>query len=61
MAGRTSVFLIHGYGYGYREAIEEAVKVRAQFEDAGGLPTETLFIVFDWPSERAPRPVRRLE
>ena len=52
MAGRTSVFLIHGYGYGYRDAIEEAVKVRAQLEAAGGLPPETLFIVFDWPSER---------
>jgi hypothetical protein len=52
MSGRTSVFVIHGYGYGYREAVEEAVKVRAQLEDAGGLPHETLFIVFDWPSER---------
>ncbi len=55
MAGRISVFLIHGYGYGYREAIEEAVKVRADLEGAGGLPPETLFIVFDWPSERAMR------
>jgi hypothetical protein len=52
MAGRTSVFLMHGYGYGYRDAIEEAVKVRAQLEQADGLPPETLFIVFDWPSER---------
>jgi Alpha/beta hydrolase of unknown function (DUF900) len=52
MAGRTSVFLIHGYGYGYRDAVEEAVNVRAQLEAAGGLPPETLFIVFDWPSER---------
>jgi hypothetical protein len=52
MAGRTSVLLIHGYGYGYRETIEEAVEVRSQLEDAGGLPPETLFIIFDWPSER---------
>jgi hypothetical protein len=52
MAGRTSVFLIHGYGYGYRDAVEQAVNVRAQLEAAGGLPPETLFIVFDWPSER---------
>ena len=52
MAGRTSVFLIHGYGYGYRDAVEEAVRVRTQLESAGGLPPETLFIVFDWPSER---------
>jgi hypothetical protein len=52
MAGRTSVFLIHGYGYVFRDAIEEAVKVRAGLESAGGLPPETLFIVFDWPSER---------
>src|ERR1017187_2637802 len=52
MAGRTSVFLIHGYGYVHRVAVEEAVKVRAQLEAIGGLPRETLFIVFDWPSER---------
>jgi Alpha/beta hydrolase of unknown function (DUF900) len=52
MAGRTSVFLIHGYGYGYSQAVDEAVKVRTQLDDAGGLPPETLLIVFDWPSER---------
>ena len=52
MAGRTSVFLIHGYGYSYRAAVEEAVTVRGQLEGAGGLPPETVFIVFDWPSER---------
>ncbi len=52
MAGRTTVILMHGYGYGYRQAIEEAVKVRADLENAGGLPPETLFVVFDWPSER---------
>src|SRR5262249_40288110 len=52
MAGRTSVFLIHGYGYTYRDAIDEAVTVRGLLETAGGLPPETLFIVFDWPSER---------
>lgn len=52
MAGRKSVFLIHGYGYSFQSATEEAVDVRAQLEAAGGLPPETLFIVFDWPSER---------
>ncbi len=52
MAGRTSVFLIHGYGYSYRVAVQEAVTVRGLLEAAGGLPSETLFIVFDWPSER---------
>jgi hypothetical protein len=55
MAGRTCVFLIHGYGYSYRDAVQEAVTVRGQLEAAGGLPSETLFIVFDWPSEREQR------
>jgi len=52
MADRPSVFLIHGYGYGYRDAVEEAVEVRAGLEAGGGLPPEAIFIVFDWPSER---------
>ncbi len=52
MKGRPTVILIHGYGYIYREAVEEAVKVRAQLEAVGGLTPESLFIVFDWPSER---------
>ncbi len=52
MAARTCVILIHGYGYSYRNAVQEAVTVRGQLEAAGGLPNETLFIVFDWPSER---------
>ncbi len=52
MAGRTSVLLIHGYGYSYRAAVQEAVKVREQLEAAGGLLPETVFIIFDWPSER---------
>jgi esterase/lipase superfamily enzyme len=52
MAGRPVVILIHGYGYIYRDAIEEAVKVRAELEAIGGLTPESLFIVFDWPSER---------
>ncbi len=52
MSDRPSVFLIHGYGYGYRDAVEEAVEVRAGLEAAGGLPPDALFIVFDWPSER---------
>jgi hypothetical protein len=51
MTGRTSVFLIHGAGYGYRESVEDAVKIRALLEALGGLPSGTLFIVFDWPSE----------
>jgi hypothetical protein len=52
MTGRPAVFLIHGAEYTYKDSIEEAVKVRAQLEALGGLPPETLFIVFDWPSER---------
>ena len=57
MAERPSVFLIHGYGYSYRDAVDEAVKVRSQLAESGGLPSETLFIVFDWPSERALRDI----
>ncbi|SIO38885.1 hypothetical protein SAMN05444166_4301 [Singulisphaera sp. GP187] len=52
MAGRPSVFLIHGNGYDYRAAIKEAVEVRAQLEALGGFHPETVFVVFDWPSER---------
>ena len=52
MAGRKSVVLIHGYGYSYQTAVEEGVNVRSLLEAAGGLPPETLFFVFDWPSER---------
>ncbi len=52
ISGRTTVFLIHGAGYSYREALAEAKKVRALLECAGGLPAESLFIIFDWPSER---------
>jgi hypothetical protein len=52
MAGRPSVILIHGNGYTYRESTGEALQVRAQLEALGGLTPETLFIVFDWPSER---------
>lgn len=52
MAGRPSVFLIHGNGYNYLAAIKEAVQVRAQLEALGGFDPETLFVVFDWPSER---------
>ena len=52
MAGRPSVILIHGAEYTYRESIREAIQVRTQLEAIGGLTPETLFVVFDWPSER---------
>lgn len=52
MATRPSVILIHGNGYTYKESTTEAVKIRGQLEAIGGLPPETLFIVYDWPSER---------
>ena len=52
MAGRPSVFFIHGNGYTFRDAVEEAVKIRAVLEANGGLPPQTVFVVFDWPSER---------
>jgi predicted esterase len=51
IAGRTTIFLIHGAGYSHKSAVDEAVNVRALLESVGGLPTETVFIVFDWPSE----------
>jgi pimeloyl-ACP methyl ester carboxylesterase len=52
MNGRPSVFFIHGAGYTYKDAVDEAVEIRAVLEANGGLSPETLFIVFDWPSER---------
>jgi predicted esterase len=51
MAGRPSVIFVHGNGYTYRDAVDEAVKIRGVLEANGGFPPETLFIVFDWPSE----------
>ena len=53
MVGRPCVFLIHGAEYNYRESTKEAVQVRGQLEALGGLTPETLFIAFDWPSERS--------
>jgi hypothetical protein len=52
MTGRPSVFFVHGNGYTFRDAVEEAVKIRAVLEANGGLPPETVFVVFDWPSQR---------
>jgi Alpha/beta hydrolase of unknown function (DUF900) len=52
MEGRPSVFFIHGNGYTYRAAVKEAVRIRAVLEANGGLPSDTVFIIFDWPSER---------
>ena len=52
MTGRPSVFFIHGNGYTYGDAVDEAVKIRTVLEANGGFPAETLFIIFDWPSER---------
>jgi hypothetical protein len=52
MTERPSVFFVHGNGYTFRDAVDEAVKIRAVLEANGGLPPQTVFIVFDWPSER---------
>ncbi|MFO0953755.1 MAG: alpha/beta hydrolase [Isosphaeraceae bacterium] len=52
MANRPVVVLVHGNGYLHREAVREAIDVRAALESLGGLTPESLFIVFDWPSER---------
>jgi hypothetical protein len=51
MTGRPSVFFIHGNGYTFRDAINEAIRIRAILEANGGLPPQTVFVVFDWPSE----------
>ncbi|WP_435009033.1 alpha/beta hydrolase [Tundrisphaera lichenicola] len=53
MTGRPTVFLIHGYGYTHKVAVEETIQVRAQLETLGGLGPDHLFVMFDWPSERA--------
>lgn len=55
MAGRPIVILIHGNGYLYRAAVKEAIQVRSQLEALGGFAPDSLFIVFDWPSERVDR------
>ncbi len=55
MAGRPVVILVHGNGYTYRASVREAIKVRGQLEANGGLTPESLFIIFDWPSERVVR------
>jgi hypothetical protein len=52
MSGRTSVFMVHGNGYTFPDAVREAVGVRAVLEAGGGLGPESLFVIFDWPSER---------
>jgi Alpha/beta hydrolase of unknown function (DUF900) len=57
MASRPSVILIHGNGYTYKESTNEGVEIRAQLEALGGLPPETLFIIFDWPSEQLRRSI----
>ncbi|WP_435019021.1 alpha/beta hydrolase [Tundrisphaera sp. TA3] len=53
MAGRPVVILIHGNGYGYRDAIKEGIEVRAKLEAKGGFAPDSLFVIFDWPSERS--------
>jgi Alpha/beta hydrolase of unknown function (DUF900) len=51
ITGRPSVVFVHGNGYTYRNAVEEAVRIRAVLEANGGLTGDSVFIVFDWPSE----------
>lgn len=54
MTGRPCVVFIHGNGFTYRDAVKEAVKIRAVLEANGGLTADAIFIVFDWPSEADP-------
>ncbi len=54
MTGRPSVIFAHGNGYTYRQAVEEAGTIRAVLEANGGLTAESVFIVFDWPSDDTP-------
>ena len=55
MAGRPVVLLIHGNNYEDDESLTEAIEVRDRLASLGGLPGETLFVIFDWPSERTLR------
>lgn len=59
MAGRPVVILSHGNGYEDDVSMREALQVRNQLEALGGLPSGTLFVVFDWPSERSLRSLVR--
>ena len=53
MAGRPVVLLIHGNGYEDEESLTEALEVRDELARAGGLAEGSLFVIMDWPSERA--------
>jgi hypothetical protein len=55
MAGRPTVFLIHGNGYDDTQSIMEGLFVRDLLAAAGGLPEGALFVIVDWPSERTLR------
>ena len=57
MATRPSVYFIHGNNYTYRDTVKEAVVIRRVLEANGGLAPETLFVIFDWPSERVFREI----
>ncbi|WP_422928288.1 alpha/beta hydrolase [Singulisphaera sp. PoT] len=55
MAGRPTVILVHGNAYTYRESTKEAIEIRAKLEAIGGFAPDSLFVIFDWPSERIDR------
>lgn len=59
MGGRPVVILIHGNNYDDNESILEAIQVRDQLAALGGLPEGSLFVSFDWPSERSLRSLVR--
>ena len=59
MAGRPVVILVHGNGYDDPDSDEEAITIRDRLAGLGGLPEGTLFVIFDWPSERSLRALVR--
>jgi hypothetical protein len=59
MAGRPVVMLIHGNGYDDKDSDEEGFTIRDRLAGLGGLPEGTLFVIFDWPSERTLRNLAR--
>ena len=59
MAGRPVVILVHGNGYDDPDSDEEAITIRDRLAGLGGLPEGTLFVIFDWPSERSLRSLVR--
>ena len=60
-AGRPLIFLVHGNGYTDADAMEEGLRARCGLLAAGGFAPGSVFVIFDWPSDRVyATPVRDL-